>query len=195
MFKNYKKFCGPLFLFLVIISFFSCSSTKNLSPSLAPVYVTNGKKITLLSPECAAVTIDSVYSLSMSFGKDSFSVIAYAQLDESGISMTMLNDFGTDMGTMQFDGLSVLFDSPLLPENLKAEYVIADIQNIYYDKEKLSENYQKSGLIFEENIIDGKKYRYVKDGKKVIEEISFEGSTVKLVNNLRGYEYILIEAE
>lgn len=190
-----KKLLTVFFLTVSSVIFFSCNTTNNVKSLLSPVYVTNTKKVYLLSPEYSAVTIDSVYSLTMSFGSDSFSVIAYAQLDETGITMTMLNDFGTDMGTMMFNGDSVLFDSPLLPPSLKAEYVIADIQNIYYDAEKLSQNYAAVKLNFEETVEDSKKIRRVKDGNKVIEEISFDGNTVKLINKLRGYEYTLVEAE
>lgn len=192
---SFKRLFVYFSIFVSGLLFFSCSTTKNLKPNLAPVYVTNTKKINLLSPDCAATEIDSVYSLTMQFGDDAFSVIAYAELNETGITMTLLNDFGTDMGTMIFDGESVLFDSPLLPPSLKAEYVIADIQNIYYDVEKLTQNYKAVKLDFEEVEENSKKYRRVKDGNKVIENIVFDGSTVKLTNLLRGYEYTLVEAQ
>ena len=56
-------------------------------------------------------------------------------------------------------------------------------------------NYKKVGLSFEETESDSKKVRLLKNGSKVIEEIVFEGNTVKLKNLLRGYEYILVQAE
>ena len=56
-------------------------------------------------------------------------------------------------------------------------------------------NYKKVGLSFEETESDSKKVRLLKNGSKVIEEILFEGNTVKLKNLLRGYEYILVQAE
>ena len=193
--KTISNFIKVLFAFCSIFLAFSCASSKNLQPALSPVYVTNTKKVNLLPPADASISIDSVYSLTMSFGKDSFSVLAYAQLDNTGITMTLLNDFGTDMGVMIYNGESVIFDSPLLPDNLKPEYIICDIQNIYYDLEKLQANYKKVGLSFEETELDSKKVRLLKNGSKVIEEIVFEGNTVKLKNLLRGYEYILVQAE
>ncbi len=190
--SNYFKVC---FAFSLIFLTFSCASSKNLQSALAPVYVTNTKKVSLLPPECAATTIDSLYSLKMSFGDESFSILAFAQLDNSGITMSLLNDFGTDMGVMIYDGVSVVLDSPLLPSNLKPEYIICDIQNIYYNLEALQENYAKVGLSFEEASSESGKVRLLKNGSKLIEEISFEGNSVKLTNHLRGYEYILVQAE
>ena len=202
MYKIYNKLMKTisnsikvLFAFCSIFLAFSCASSKNLQPALSPVYVTNTKKVNLLPPTDASVIIDSVYSLTMSFGKDSFSVLAYAQLDNTGITMTLLNDFGTDMGVMTYDGNSVVFDSPLLPSNIKPEYIICDIQNIYYDLVALQENYAKVGLSFEETSCEFGKVRLLKNGSKLIEEINFNGNEVKLTNHLRGYEYILIQAE
>ena len=193
--KTISNSIKVLFAFCSIFLAFSCASSKNLKPTLSPVYVTNTKKVSLLAPECAATTIDSLYSLTMSFGQDSFSILAFAQLDKSGITMSLLNDFGTDMGVMIYDGVSVVLDSPLLPSNLKPEYIICDIQNIYYDLVALQENYAKVGLSFEETESDSKKVRLLKNGSKLIEEINFNGNEVKLTNHLRGYEYILIQAE
>ena len=96
---------------------------------------------------------------------------------------------------MIYNGESVIFDSPLLPDNLKPEYIICDIQNIYYDLEALQENYAKVGLSFEETSYEFGKVRLLKNGSKLIEEINFNGNEVKLTNHLRGYEYILIQAE
>jgi len=193
--KIFTKILKFSFIFSVGFFLFSCASSKNLKPTLSPVYVTNTKKVSLLAPECAATTIDSLYSLTMSFGQDSFSILAFAQLDKSGITMSLLNDFGTDMGAMIYDGVSVVLDSPLLPSNLKPEYIICDIQNIYYDLVALQENYAKVGLSFEETSCEFGKVRLLKNGSKLIEEINFNGNEVKLTNHLRGYEYILIQAE
>jgi hypothetical protein len=193
--KIFTKILKFSFIFSVGFFLFSCASSKKIKPTLSPVYVTNTKKVSLLAPECAATTIDSLYSLTMSFGQDSFSILAFAQLDKSGITMSLLNDFGTDMGVMIYDGVSVVLDSPLLPSNLKPEYIICDIQNIYYDLVALQENYAKVGFSFEETSCEFGKARLLKNGSKLIEEINFNGNEVKLTNHLRGYEYILIQAE
>lgn len=194
-----KKKFGTMGTALVVFLMVSCSSSKvtgaDEGKSLAPVYVTNSKSIQLLAPECMDGAIDNVQLLNGSFGKQNFSLISYFQADSNGIFIALLNDFGTDMGSASYDGKSVVFESPVFPKNMKAEYIIADIQNAYYKSECLKDNYSKSGLSFEEEKTENCTKRYVKNGKNVIEEITISEKSIRIVNNLRGYEYNLIEGE
>lgn len=203
--KNLGQWGQPSLLILVIFIcslFFSCTSNKiQTVGNLNPVYVTNTKAVNLLPPATRAVPIDQVQLLNGRFGTQEFTLITYFQLDSSGIFITLLNDFGTDMGSATFDGNTVQFDSPVFPKNMKAEYIIADIQNAYYNFEDLRENFEKSGLIFEEktvNVNNGDSphvIRSIKDKKKLIEEITISEKSIKIQNYLRGYEYNLTQAE
>ena len=203
--KNLGQWGQPSLLILVIFIcslFFSCASNKiQTVGNLNPVYVTNTKAVNLLPPTTMAVPIDQVQLLNGRFGTQEFTLITYFQLDSSGIFITLLNDFGTDMGSATYDGNTVQFDSPVFPKNMKAEYIIADIQNAYYNFEDLRENFEKSGLIFEEKIINVDNgdsphvTRLIKNGKKVIEEITICEKSIRIQNYLRGYEYNLTQAE
>lgn len=209
MIKNirFKNTCrllsaGALSLFLI-----SCASTKKAAPEnsytakgLRPIYITNSKKINLLLPENAAGIFEGLQLLNGSFGSTSFNLLSYTQIDATGISLSLMNDFGTDMGNLFYDGSQVIFDSAYFPKALPGEYIICDIQNAYYDYTVLEENYKNAGLIFEDFLIwreigGAEEVRRISDGKKVIEEISIIDDTVTIKNHLRGYEYKLTKIE
>ena len=156
---------------------------------LNPVYVTNRNKISLLPPSAIDFPINTYQLIEGQFGKNSFTMMAYIELSEEGIFISLLNDFGTDMGVISYDGQKVYFESPYFPKNLKGEYVISDIQNVYYNTELLKTNYEKAGLQF----ICGADYRQILNGNKVIEEIKFNEQSVTIKNFLRDYEYNLVD--
>ncbi len=182
---------------LIILLLASCSSTKTVEGegSLSPVYVTNTKTINLLPSQSMEGVENSLQLLNGDFGTQSFSLLVYFEADQSGIFMTLLNDFGTDMGSLSYDGKSVQFESAVFPKNMKAEYIIADIQNAYYKVEDLKENYRAAGLNFEVTTDGNKSIRRVKNGKKVVEEITISGNSIRIQNILRGYEYKLTGEE
>lgn len=191
--------CRILLICIFIISCKSNKIEKSGEEGLNPVYVTNSKKIELLAPTAKSVPLDQVQLLNGRFGKQEFSLIVYFVLNDDGIFISLLNDFGTDMGSAFFDGKNVQFESSIFPKNMKAEYIIADIQNAYYKSEALKRNYEKAGLVFEEIQVDrGDRphvIRIIKDGKKIIEQITIFENSIRIVNNLRGYEYNLTASD
>ncbi len=206
---NRKILNISIILCLLTLSFFviSCKSTDVKESSifftatgLRPVYVTNKKKVNLLLPEFVWSTFDGVQRLEGNFGDTSFALLSYTQIDAREISLSLMNDFGTDMGTVSYDGSKVVFDSAYFPKNLPGEYIICDIQNAFYDIPSLEENYKNAGLTFEATLIMGETgipvlIRRIYDGKKLIEEISIIEDTVTIKNHLRGYEYKLTKVE
>lgn len=209
MIKNirFKNICrllsaGALSLFLI-----SCASTKKAAPEnsytakgLRPIYITNSKKVNLLLPSAAGQIFEGLQLLNGSFGSTSFNLLSYTQIDATGISLSLMNDFGADMGNLFYDGSQVIFDSAYFPKALPGEYIICDIQNAFYDSEVLKANYTSAGLIFEDFLIcretgGAAEIRKISDGKKVIEEISIIDDTVTIKNHLRGYEYKLTKIE
>ncbi len=184
-------------VFLLIIfalSLAGCSTTK-IEHTTSPVYVTNTKVMYLLPLENMEGEIDSYQLLNGRFGDSKFTLLCYMICNSREISIDLLNDFGTDMGNLQYDGSSVNFTSAVFPENLKAEYILLDIQNAYYQVGALQEAYKAVGLSFEEEIQGETVIRKIKNGKKIIELITKNGNSVKIQNNLRGYEYNLTEGE
>ena len=217
--KSCKIIC-PGFLCLILFSmiFLSCTSVKKTEAEgkaetlFRPVYITNSKKVNLLMPFHAAAVFEGLQLLNGSFGTSSFTLLSYTQIDSSGISLSLMNDFGTDMGNVFFDGQQVIFDSAYFPKALPGEYIICDIQNAYYDEGAVRKNLESAGLKFEVSREAGSQaadfaggaelagvtdsadlieIRKILDGKKVIEEITILKNTIKIKNYLRGYEYNL----
>ena len=176
-------------LFLII----SCKSTRAVNyTELRPVYVTNTKKINLLLPENTTVELDILQQFNGTFGDSDFSMLSFSQIDKSKISLSLINDFGTDMGHLYYDGEHVSFKSQYLPSNLPGEYIVAEIQNAYYDEKALQENYSKAHLNF---VCEANDSRKIYDGKKLIEEIFISDDKVKIINYLRDYFFELVNAE
>ena len=217
--KSCKIIC-PGFLCLILFSmiFLSCTSVKKTEAEgkaetlFRPVYITNSKKVNLLMPSHAAAVFEGLQLLNGSFGTSSFTLLSYTQIDSSGISLSLMNDFGTDMGNVFFDGQQVIFDSAYFPKALPGEYIICDIQNAYYDEGAVRKNLESAGLKFEVSREAGSQaadfaggaelagvtdsadlieIRKILDGKKVIEEITILKNTIKIKNYLRRYEYNL----
>ena len=176
------------------------SAKKITATGLRPVYVTNTKKVELLLPEYSQGYFEGIQLLNGSFGGTSFNLLSYTQIDKTGISLSLMNDFGADMGNIFYDGKQVIFDSAYFPKTLPGEYIICDIQNAFYDSALLEENYKSAGLTFEDTLIlwetgTPEEIRKIYDGKKLIEEISNKDNTITIKNYLRGYEYNLTKLE
>ena len=193
-----NKFFKTFFVFITIIGFASCVTKKTVE-NLRPVYITNSKKIHLLSTKNFNQIIDQIQLLTGNFGAQSFSLMSYTQIDATGINLSLFNDFGADMGTVSYNDVSVLFDSAYFPKTLPGEYIICDIQNAYYDVYALENNYKAAGLLFSQkkSFENGKmlEIRKIQDDQKLIEEITIFDNTVTIKNYLRGYEYKLQKIE
>lgn len=189
--KKYLLFA----VFLALLAGFTGCRTNRINTSIKPVYVTNTKPMYLLSPENTDGEVDSYQLLQGQFGSQSFTLLCYIISNSDGINITLLNDFGTDMGSLNYDGNQVNFESVVFPENLPAEYILLDIQNAYYKKESLEKAYKLAGLTFEEENTAEASVRVIKSGKKIVEVITKNGNYIKIQNSLRGYEYNLIEGE
>jgi hypothetical protein len=161
-----------------------------------PVYVTNTNVIDLLPPQNIDGPLDMLTMLNGKFGDTGFYIQAYIQADENGLFISLMNDFGTDMGSLSYTGDRLAFDSSVFPQSLKPQYIAADIQFTYYAADAVRSVLNQAGLDFDVSKSNGgTETRKVMHGKKCIEEITKSPGAVKIVNYLRGYEYNLAEAE
>ncbi len=179
----------------------STGSTVSTAKNLSSVYVTNTNKIKVLMPEYMGGEIDSLYIFSADFGSQSLSALSYFFSDQTEMSLTLLSDFGPDIGHLNYDGTTVDFVLPVKAP-IKGEYIVADLQNIFYPADCLSENYSAAGLVFESTSMeDGSEVRTISSKNKPVEKITIKYSDDKipnevvLENTLRGYSYTLEMAE
>ena len=185
---------------LYLIPFFlliSCASSR-FESEFSPVYVTNTSKYAILPTTSMNGTVDSLQKMTANFGKDnSFDFDVYVISDSSQLSMTILNEFGTTMASLFYDGLSLDFDSVIFPKELKAEYIVADFQFCLYNVDDLKPALEKIGVNLEvtsepagDEIAE---VRTLSKKGKVISKITKTALSIKYENFLRGYSYILSE--
>lgn len=187
-------------ILLYLIPFFlliSCASSR-FESEFSPVYVTNTSKYAILPTTSMNGTVDSLQKMTANFGKDnSFDFDVYVISDSSQLSMTILNEFGTTMASLFYDGLSLDFDSVIFPKELKAEYIVADFQFCLYNVDDLKPALEKIGVSLEvtsepagDEIAE---VRTLSKKGKVISKITKTALSIKYENFLRGYSYILSE--
>jgi hypothetical protein len=192
---NIKKMCGIIFL-LISFCFSSCITNEPESPSFSPVYITNQAKYILLPPPSIDVPLDMAQHISGSYGKRQFVMDAWVQADASSITMTLLNSFGSNMGSLLYDGNSVILDSSYFPSALKPEYIIADFQFCFYRVDVLAEALRSIGLTLEINRRESLgvtlvEQRRILSGTKKIIEIEKTPHMIRYNNLLRNYSYTL----
>lgn len=200
-FRTFEKTHAPVFknailcmLGVSLLAIFVSCATVRPRGIRYPVHVTNARVVDLLPPDDIAFPIEGLYMFTASFGTSSFYMQAFIQANEGGIFINLLNDFGSDMGTLTYTGSELSLASAVLPASLKAQYIVADIQFAYYDAGAVAESLCGAGLDFIVTKDGDIELRRIMNGKKCIEEISITSSSVSIINHLRGYEYHLTEA-
>ena len=189
-------------ILLYLIPFFlliSCASSR-FESEFSPVYVTNTSKYAILPTTSMNGSVDSLQKMTADFGKgNSFDFDVYVISDKTQLSMTILNEFGTTMGSLFYDGVSLDFDSMIFPKALKAEYIVADFQFCLYNVDDLKSALEKIGVNLEvtSEPLDGEiaEVRTLSKKGKVISKITKTALSIKYENFLRGYGYTLKEVE
>lgn len=195
-------------------------SRQDRTAASPAVYITDSKTVSLLPPECMEGSLNTLQLFTGSYGTQRFSFQAYTRADAEGLSMTLLNEMGITVATLSYTKDGTNFQSAYMPSSIRAEYMLLDFQNCYYDADALRDHYAANGLRFECWQEGGREYRRIYDGSDSgtrgsrqdgsaetaevpevpIEEIIREkpgqqGASVRVVNKLRSYRYELLELE
>lgn len=158
-------------------------------------------------------SVDGIQRMNASFGEQSFDFDVYVISDSTQLSMTILNEFGTTLGSLFYDGAHLEFDSAVFPKKLKAEYIVADFQFCLYNAEELKPALAKIGVDFEvsgeketggtfteKRILrkDGKIIAKITKNYKNEDDAASDGKKLNSIhyeNLLRGYAYTLTGVE
>ena len=178
----------------------SPDAPRSSGSTAGTVYITDTKTVSLLPPECMAGSLAALQLFTGSYGPQTFAFQAYSRADADGISMTLLNEMGITVATLSYTKDGTNFQSAYLPDSIRAEYMLLDFQNAYYDADALRNHYAANGLRFACSQEGGREYRRIYDGRKLIEEITIEentaaGTRLSVQNYLRSYHYELTELE
>ena len=180
--------------------------------AIPAVYITDTKAVSLLPPSAMAGSLDGIQLFTGSYGTQRFSFQAYTRADGEGISMTLLNEMGITLATFSYSKDGTNFQSAYLPDSIRAEYMLMDFQNCYYDADALRDHYAAAGLRFACSREAGREYRRIFDGghagsrqdgtdgplhliEEIIREKTAEGERLTIQNSLRSYRYELLQVE
>ena len=197
--KALKKLPIVLLLNLSLL-FISCISTpKNIDlqvqKDLGKVFVTNTKSIYLLSPYFLSKPVEKLFLMTFESDSFKFSTPIYVYADKSGIYLTILNDFGIDMGSLNFSDGQIELDSSIFPDKIKPVYLINEFQNAFYQQAALSQNLKNSSLDLQILEEENCQKRIIKSSKKLVEEIEISSSSVVITNHIRAYKITLLESD
>lgn len=197
--KALKKLPIVLLINLSLL-FISCiSSPKNIDlqvqKDLGKVFVTNTKSIYLLSPDFLSKPVDKLFLMTFESDSFKFSTPIYVYADKSGIYLTILNNFGIDMGSLNFSDGQIELDSSIFPDKIKPVYLINEFQNAFYQQAALSQNLKNSSLDLQILEEENCQKRIIKSSKKLVEEIEISSSSVVITNHIRAYKITLLESD
>jgi hypothetical protein len=120
---------------------------------------------------------------------------AFVLANDRQISMILFNSLGAEIARIYFDGETITFESNYFPKNMRAEYIAADFQLVFYKPEALESALRTSALRLKiEKNATGEGYlekRQVFDNDRVIIEITKTPTEIQYINILRGYSYTL----
>ena len=177
----------PLLLVSGFACFNSCASRAGRGEDPPYAYLTDTSRFILLPAGDIEKSMDMAQRVSASYRNRDFLFIAWVKADSTGIEMTLLNDLGAGMGDLSYRDGAVSFFSPMFPQSLRPEYIVADFQLCFYNPLLLSRALKDCGLTLENS---GAARRVLK-GKDLIIEIEKTAGVVRLTNHLRGYAYTL----
>ena len=193
-------FPGNLLLRAFILLYLVSCATQSNIPRFSPVYLTDKASYYLLPAREIEKPLDCAQQITVNYDKQEFTLDAWVRADESGIEIALFTPMGISMGDFSFSDSGVSLDSPVFPPSFKAEYMAADFQLCYFHPEALRFALAEIGLSFE--IFDNKnddgmpfEIRRISESGKIIIEINKTGNEIQYTNLLRGYGYILREAD
>ncbi len=174
-----------------ILLLFSCTST-NISPNTEKqVYLTDSAAVTLLPTAATKNDIQMFQSVVGNYAGKSFQMDAFLILNQDEINVTLLNSFGTTMGTLLYNPATLDFDSPVLPKSIKPAYIAFDFQLCFYEEEEIRHALEEAGLSLQASTKESQQLREVYEGTRLIISILRDKEKIQFVNKERGYSYII----
>ena len=186
---------APLKLLTVLlISFllFSCV-TKQGNGARYSVYVANAHQFELLPPSAFEENMDRFQNITGYFQNKVHIFGAYIKSDDEKVAITFFNQMGGSVGDLLYTGDSLVANSHFTPPAAKFEYMMADFQFCYCQKELLQSSLEASGLRFDVVEQDGKEIRQIWDKDQLVIQVERSENHTRLQNFLRQYSYDIQE--
>ena len=169
----------------------SCTSTPRNIEAEKQVYLTDTTYVNILPPSVATVNLQMFQQVVGSYSGQNFQMDAFLILNQDEINVTLMNSFGTTMGTLLYTPSTMEFQTALFPASIKPAYIIFDFQLCFYPVEELKRELEDSGLSLNLTKDDSQELREIRDKDRLIISILKENEKIQYVNNERNYSYTI----
>ncbi|MBR2362212.1 MAG: DUF3261 domain-containing protein [Spirochaetaceae bacterium] len=169
----------------------SCTSTPRNIETEKQVYLTDTTYVNILPPSVATVNLQMFQQVVGSYSGQNFQMDAFLILNQDEINVTLMNSFGTTMGTLLYTPSTMEFETALFPASIKPAYIIFDFQLCFYPVEELKRELEDSGLSLNLTKDDSQELREIRDKDRLIISILKENEKIQYVNNERNYSYTI----
>lgn len=179
------------FLLILLVIGISCTSTPRNIEAEKQVYLTDTTYVNILPPSVATVNLQMFQQVVGSYSGQNFQMDAFLILNQDEINVTLMNSFGTTMGTLLYTPSTMEFETTLFPASIKPAYIIFDFQLCFYPVEELKRVLEDSGLSLNLTKDDSQELREIRDKDRLIISILKENEKIQYVNNERNYSYTI----
>lgn len=178
------------FLAATAIAAFTVISCQSVRPAHT-VYITDSDTMELLPPSAIGEPMESHQLLTGSFnGRNEFTVEAYLVADFDKTDILMMSPTGQTLCTITWNGETLDFSSSFIPASeIKAEYIVADMQLAFYDKTEIGKVVAASGLRFEFKSHGNTQTRRIYKDGAIVWSMERSDAALTVVNHLRNYTY------
>lgn len=188
----YSNFANKSFFLLIFLVIgISCTSTPRNIEAEKQVYLTDTTYVNILPPSVATVNLQMFQQVVGSYSGQNFQMDAFLILNQDEINVTLMNSFGTTMGTLLYTPSTMEFETALFPASIKPAYIIFDFQLCFYPVEELKRELENSGLSLNLTKDDSQELREIRDKDRLIISILKENEKIQYVNNERNYSYTI----
>lgn len=188
----YSNFANKSFFLLIFLVIgISCTSTPRNIEAEKQVYLTDTTYVNILPPSVATVNLQMFQQVVGSYSGQNFQMDAFLILNQDEINVTLMNSFGTTMGTLLYTPSTMEFETALFPASIKPAYIIFDFQLCFYPVEELKRELEDSGLSINLTKDDSQELREIRDKDRLIISILKENEKIQYVNNERNYSYTI----
>lgn len=188
----YSNFANKSFFLLIFLVIgISCTSTPRNIEAEKQVYLTDTTYVNILPPSVATVNLQMFQQVVGSYSGQNFQMDAFLILNQDEINVTLMNSFGTTMGTLLYTPSTMEFETTLFPASIKPAYIIFDFQLCFYPVEELKRELEDSGLSLNLTKDNSQELREIRDKDRLIISILKENEKIQYVNNERNYSYTI----
>ncbi len=174
----------------------SCRSTKQYHEiTSGEIYFTDTQKYRVLKPEVLDEPLLVRQMIHGYFQNNEHTMLAVLNCDSNLMSMTLLSPIGNTLYEISFNGEEVETRGLSAFASGDPFYVLADIQYCYFPEDVLANHLADSGITMEVESLDDGWIRHFSVENELILEVKREGRSVRYINYLRNYEYMIEEIQ